>query len=41
MNSYKNLAENEAKKLSETAQDLFHLIHIFGKNENITNVMNV
>ena len=27
MNSYKNLAKNEIKKLLETAQDLFHLIH--------------
>ena len=41
MNSYENLAENETKKLSETAQDLFHLIHSFGKNENITNFVNV
>ena len=29
MNSYKNLAKNEIKKLFETAQDLFHLIHSF------------
>ena len=29
MNSYKNLAKNEIKKLLETAQDLFHLIHSF------------
>ena len=41
MNSYQNLAENETKKLSETAQDLFHLTHSFGKNENITNFVNV
>ena len=40
MNSYENLAENETKKLSETAQDLFHLINSFRKNENITNSMN-
>ena len=37
MNSYENLAENETKTLSETAQDLFQLIHCFGKNENIIN----
>ena len=41
MNSYKNLAENETKKLSETAQDLLHVIHSFGRNENITNFVNV
>ena len=41
MKSYENLAENETKKLSETAQDLFRLIHSFGKNENITNFVNV
>ena len=41
MNSYENLAENETKKLSETAQDLFHLIHSFGKIGNITNFVNV
>ena len=31
MNSYKNLAENETKKLSEAAQDLHHLRNSFGK----------
>ena len=41
INSYENLTENEIKKLSETAQDLFHLIHSFRKNENITNFRNV
>ena len=41
MSSYENLAENEVKNLSEIAQDLFHLIHIFGKNEKMTNFMNV
>ena len=41
MNSYENLAENKTKKLSEIAQDLLHLIHSFGKNENITNFENV
>ena len=41
MNSYKNLAKNKTKKLSETAQDLFHMIHNLGKNENITNFVNV
>ena len=30
MNSYKNLAENKMTKISETAQELFHLIHSFG-----------
>ena len=30
MNSCENLAENETKKLSETAQNLFHLIDSFG-----------
>ena len=38
---YKKLAENEIKKLSDTAQDLFHLINSFRKNENITNFVNV
>ena len=28
-------------KLSETAQDLFHLIYCFEKNEKITNFVNV
>ena len=41
MNSYKNLAKNETKKLSETAQDLLHVIHSFGRNENITHFVNV
>ena len=41
MNSYKNLAKNKTKKLSETAQDLFHMIHNLGKNENIKNFVNV
>ena len=41
MNSYQNLVENETKKLSEIAQDLFHLIHSFGKNGNITNFVNM
>ena len=31
MNSYENLAENETKKLLETAQDLFHLIQFLKK----------
>ena len=31
MNSYKNLAKNEIKKLLETAQDLFHLIQFLKK----------
>ena len=41
MNSYENLAENETKKISETAQDLLYLIHSFGKNEIITNFVKV
>ena len=41
MNSYKNLTGNKTKKLSETAQDLFKLIHSFGKTESITNFMNL
>ena len=41
INSYENMAENERKKLSETAQGFLHLIHSFGKNEIITNFVNV
>ena len=41
MNSYESLAEKETKNLSKTAQHLFHLIHNFGKNENITNFVNM
>ena len=41
MNSCEKLAEKETRELWETAQDLFHLIHSFGKNENITNFVNV
>ena len=41
MNSYENLIKNETKKLSETAQDLFHLRYSFGKSENIANFVNV
>ena len=41
MPSYKKLTENETNKLSETAEDVFHLIYSFGKNENITNFINV
>ena len=40
MSSNENLAKNETK-LSETAQDLFHLTNKFRKNENITNFVNV
>ena len=40
MNSNENLAKNETK-LSETTQDLFHLINNFRKNENISNFVNV
>ena len=41
MNAYEKLTENEIKKLSESAQDFFHLIHSFGKNEQLTNFVNV
>ena len=41
MNSYENLAKNKTKILPETVQDLFHLIHSFRKNKNITNFVNV
>ena len=41
MNGYKNLAEKEIFNLSSAAQDFFHLIYSFGKNENITNFVNV
>ena len=40
MNAYTRLKENEIKKL-ESAQDLFCLIHTFGKNEELTNFANV
>ena len=39
--TYEKLAENKIKKLSESAQDFFHLIHSFGKNEQSTNFVNV
>ena len=41
MNGYYNLTAIEIDKLSETAQDFFHLIYCFGKNEKITNFVNV
>ena len=41
MNGYKNLAEKEIFNLSSAAQDFFHLIYSFGKNETITNFVNV
>ena len=41
MNAYTRLKENEIKKFSESAQDLFRLIHTFGKNEELTNFANV
>ena len=40
MNTYERLKENETKKLSESAKDLFHLIHSFEKNEQLTNFVN-
>ena len=39
--SCENLAENEVKNLWKTAQNLFHLIHIFGENEKMINFVNV
>ena len=41
MNAYERLKENETKKLSESAQDLFHLILSFWKNEQFTNFVTV
>ena len=41
MNGYKNLTEKELFNLSGAAQDFFHLIYRFGKNENTTNFVNV
>ena len=41
MHAYERLKENEAKKLSESAQDLSHLMHSFRKNEQLTNFVNV
>ena len=41
MNAYEKLAENKIKKLSEIAQDLFHLIHNLGKNKQLTNFVKV
>ena len=41
MNGYYNLTANEIGKLSETAQDFFHLIYCFRKNEKITNFVNI
>ena len=39
--AYEKLVENKIKKLLETAQDYFHLIHSFRKNEQLTNFVNV
>ena len=41
MNAYEKLAESEIKKLLESTQEFFHLIHSFGKNEYLTNFVNV
>ena len=41
MNAYERIKENETKKLSESAQELFHLIHSFRKNEQLTNFVSV
>ena len=39
MNAYELIKENETKKLSESAQE--RLIQSFGKNEQLTNFVNV
>ena len=41
MNGYKNLAVKRILNLSSAAQVFFYLIYNFGKNENITNFVNV
>ena len=41
MNAYEKLAGNEIRETSESAQDFFHLIHSFGKSEQLTNFENV
>ena len=41
MSAYEKLKENENKKLSKSAQDFFHLINSFGKNERLTNFVNI
>ena len=41
MNAYENLTESEIKNLSESAQNCFHLIHSFGKKEQLTNLVNI
>ena len=41
MASYVTLTEDEMKKLSEIAQDLFQFVYNFIKKENITNFVNV
>ena len=41
MDAYERLRENETKRLSESAEDLFHLIHDFGKNEQLTNFVDI
>ena len=41
MNAYEKLIESEIKKLLESAQNLIHLINSFGKDEQLTNFVNV
>ena len=41
MSSYEKLTKNEIKKLSETVQDMFHLMYSFRKNENVTSFVKV
>ena len=41
MNAYEKLTESEIKKLLESAQGFFRLIHNFGKKEQLKNFVNV
>ena len=41
VNAYEKLTESEIKKLLESAQDFFHLMHSFDKNQQLTNFENV
>lgn len=41
MGGYKALLNAEILSLSKFARDFFHLLESFGKNENITNFVNI
>ena len=41
MGGYKALLNAEISSLSKFARDFFHLLESFGKNENITNFVNI